>query len=477
MFNKEGSFRYEVDISKASVSPVDLREWMGVFALLEANSSPNSVVVVDKTGTVVSRVDLPDNLADLSRALRIGRGGELLALEAGTWIHQLCDPSGASLSLSAMAQRQTEIALQYGEPFTLAAPGGQVKQTVTASKTGEQYEFAIPGGIGGVSPLGCDRAGNYYFVVDTVSGEAGAPISVDRRVVKLDQALKPLGFAKVDLSNSVVTSTRTLDVSADGDLYVMTAASDGVHIATAQFAPEDPALAPRVGDLGARNLDSVVSSVAAPAGIPGWTRSNGDNLGYSYYNINWYCSSGAYSRSNENLNSNQAADNIRPHFITGYNRTWQWIPYCWGGWDTTSFFLNTVNDTNPGRDAGDIGSDYSNCAMNDYGNTTSYPCCGVDCSGFVTRLWGLTDHKRNVYMLMQSDLSYPVNLGVMTMGDVFIKYQPSTKHVIWYRYPQGNGYNCYESTTWNNYDRVANTYRDYTSLQGYYGYRYRYWGQ
>ncbi|HZK49244.1 MAG TPA: hypothetical protein VFD74_06570, partial [Thermoleophilia bacterium] len=217
VFNKEGSFRYEVDISKASISPVDLREWMGVFALLEANSSPNSVVVVDKTGTVVSRVDLPDNLADLSRALRIGRGGELLALEAGTWIHPLCDPSGASLSLSAMAQRQTETALQYGEPFTLAAPGGQVKQTVTASKTGEQYEFAIPGGIGGVSPLGCDRAGNYYFVVDTVSGEAGAPISVDRRVVKLDQALKPLGFAKVDLSNSVVTSTRTLDVSADGD--------------------------------------------------------------------------------------------------------------------------------------------------------------------------------------------------------------------------------------------------------------------
>ena len=29
VFNKEGSFRYEVDISKASISPVDLREWMG----------------------------------------------------------------------------------------------------------------------------------------------------------------------------------------------------------------------------------------------------------------------------------------------------------------------------------------------------------------------------------------------------------------------------------------------------------------
>jgi hypothetical protein len=376
-----------------------------------------------------------------------------------------------------MAQRQTDVALQYGKAFVLSGSGSLEWQVKEVGASGAQYQFVIPGVTGGVTPLGCDKDGNSFFVVDSVRGEAGAPIIVDRVVVKLDKALNPAGFAKIDVSSNAVASTRTLDVSSDGSLYVMTPEADGVHIDTVVFASDMPASEPGAKYQDAPQRDVTYSSTVAPTGVTGWSRNDGDSLGYAYYNLNWYCSQGAYTRSNENLSSGQAADNIRPHFITSYNRYWQWTPYCWGGWDTTSFFVNTVNNTSPGRDAGDIGGSYSNCAMNDYGNTTSYPCCGVDCSGLVTRLWGLSAYKRNVWMLMQSDLSIPVNLANMTKGDVFIRYDQNVHHVIWYRWPQGSGYNCYESTTWNNYDRVANTYRDYTSLQNYYGYRYLYWTQ
>lgn len=473
VFSPSGSFLYSVSLAGIAISPVDIRWWGDGFALLEANTDPNSVVLLDVKGQIKQRIELPEDLADRSwGGLRIGSQGELGVLEAGTWMHLIAAAEGRVMLAPAMAERQTTIALEGGPRFTLSQ-GKADPARVQLVGSSNWVSLSPVSGVVSATPLASDTSGNTYFVMDYVKQSSPEePISVDLVVVRLDSRFRQTGVARVDLAELAVVSTRMIDVSRTGDVYCMLPKANGVlvekmelseKLEDSQYSAPPPTPGILENDLG-----------TVPAGTPGWTRADGDYLGYAYYALYWYCSEGAYTRSNENLNQYQAADNIKPRFMTSYNRTWKWTPYCWGGWDTITFFLDHVNQTSPGRDAGDVGSSYSNCAMNDYGSTTSYPCCGVDCSGLVTRLWGLNDYKRNTTMLASPSLSTQISLSQMLMGDVFDK--PGV-HVIWYRYPDGAGYNCYESTTWNSYDRVANTVRTSAHLAGYSCYRYKYWAQ
>jgi len=116
--------------------------------------------------------------------------------------------------------------------------------------------------------------------------------------------------------------------------------------------------------------------------------------------------------------------------------------------------------------------------MNDYGDTTNLPCCGVDCSGFVQRCWGVTDQKKCVADLMA--LSTPIQVANLTMGDA-LAHTTNGTHIMWFQtFMQKNGVqgmNIYESTTWNSYDSVRNTFHDMTYVNGWGAYRYNYWAQ
>ena len=59
------------------------------------------------------------------------------------------------------------------------------------------------------------------------------------------------------------------------------------------------------------------------------------------------------------------------------------VPYQWGGFDTPQSFDDALRD---GRFAGDVYSDYKRRLL-DAG--TSDQCCGIDCSGFISRCWRL----------------------------------------------------------------------------------------
>jgi hypothetical protein len=473
VFSSNGSFVYAVNLAGVAVSPVDLRWWRGCFAILEASSDPNSLILLTPKGEVKQTVELPPNLAAMSSGgMRIGSKGELELLEAGTWPHVLMDNQGAAVDKSAMSARQETIALQGGPEFTLSQDGSGARNLKLMS-AGLSATVKPNGLCGGVTPLAADASGASYFVSDSVyQSSPDQPIAVDRVVVKMDKNFRQQALARLDLTGSVVTSARMLDVADDGTVYSMVGKADGVHfqrLGLSATIPAFTAAAPIAASVIASNPDGSVSPMV---GTPGWTRSNGYYQTQAYYNLNWYCSQGAYDRSNQYLSGDQATDNIKPRFLTSYSRYWQWTPYCWGGWDTTSFFTSTVNATSPGRDAGDIGPSYSNCAMNDYGNLTNYPCCGVDCSGFVGRCWGLNDVKRNVAQL--EGLSTQIAVNFIIQGDAFAHTTNGT-HIMWFNSFQGQGYNIMESTTWNSYDSVRNTYHDMAYVNGWGVYRYNYW--
>jgi hypothetical protein len=85
---------------------------------------------------------------------------------------------------------------------------------------------------------------------------------------------------------------------------------------------------------------------------------------------------------------------------------------------------------------------------------------GVDCSGFVARVWGFT------FKLGTSTIEEyvkPVS-PFLTLGDVLNKYG---EHVVVFQSNGPNGINTFESTHDQNFDRVVNYYRAWSALAGY----------
>lgn len=60
------------------------------------------------------------------------------------------------------------------------------------------------------------------------------------------------------------------------------------------------------------------------------------------------------------------------------------MPYQWGGFDTPESFLKKIA---AGKKAGDIANDQKR-QLGDRG--TSSDCCGIDCSGLISRCWNLS---------------------------------------------------------------------------------------
>ncbi len=96
----------------------------------------------------------------------------------------------------------------------------------------------------------------------------------------------------------------------------------------------------------------------------------------------------------------------------------QSMPYQWGGFDTPESFLAKVA---AGKKAGDVG-DAAKRKLGDAG--TSAESCGIDCSGFVSRCWGLSRpySTREMHQICQPLQSWDELLP----GDILL----NDKHVL-----------------------------------------------
>ena len=144
----------------------------------------------------------------------------------------------------------------------------------------------------------------------------------------------------------------------------------------------------------------------------------------------------------------------KPRYI-GNAGTYSYMPYCWGGFNTTAQFVAAMNST--GR-VGNINTSTSGHVSNTY---------GLDCSGFVSRVW-YQPQKYSTSTISQ--ISYTIPASSLLRGDAL---NDSGNHIVLYHYNDGSGrYVLYEATTLNSYDRVSNTARYISSLTGYTPIRY-----
>jgi hypothetical protein len=137
------------------------------------------------------------------------------------------------------------------------------------------------------------------------------------------------------------------------------------------------------------------------------------------------------------------------------------MAYKWGGFDTPETFLHGLEK---GKKAGDIANPYK---IHHDDAAVSEGSVGVDCSGFVSRCWGLC---KPVSTRDLPSISYPVSWKELKMGDILIK----PGHVVMFIAQKDNVIVGYESgafPTWR-VRRFAMTLR-YMKNGDYSPWRYR----
>jgi hypothetical protein len=93
-------------------------------------------------------------------------------------------------------------------------------------------------------------------------------------------------------------------------------------------------------------------------------------------------------------------------------KTAKGMPYKWGGFDTPESFLKGISE---GKKGGDIANTYKirkdNAAI-------SHESVGIDCSGFISRCWGLDRHYDTRDLPALCD---PIAWEDLRMGDILLK--------------------------------------------------------
>lgn len=162
----------------------------------------------------------------------------------------------------------------------------------------------------------------------------------------------------------------------------------------------------------------------------------------------------SFSWSCQNKNLAALTNWTKPRYI-GSAGSYQYMPYCWGGFSSISQYNTGMSGT--GR-VGNINTSTSGHVSNTY---------GLDCSGYVSRCWG-TSTKYGTSTIM--NVAKKINASELMQGDA-LNYSGS--HIVLFEKYDGYGaYVLYEATTMNSYDRVSHTTRSISSMGNYVPIRY-----
>jgi len=314
--------------------------------------------------------------------------------------------------------------------------------------------------LGAVRYLDSDRSGNVYVYAEDLVGTSER---VRAFVKRYGPDGAPAARVELPVDSFATHPMRPVRIAEDGSTYILVPGEDRISIVRASWvadggeslpdAVDGTAAAERV--LHRENAESVFSSLvelarsvfAPQEAVASWTPLHANDRAWTYVNHGWYCSSSNYATRN---------GSIRPRYITSANRNYTAVPYCWGGFDTLASYNNAMS---AGHSAGDI-----NCTGNKRSGTA-----GVDCSGFVSRLWGLGS-KHATWQL--PSVSRRISKSAMRLGDAYIW---PYNHCMFFRFYTTGGSQLFESTTTNSFDRVVTMSRTNAALANYDAYRYQNW--
>lgn len=310
----------------------------------------------------------------------------------------------------------------------------QILYSDSRHRSGNQLDVRSisPGTLAQVYEIGMSASGDRYIVSEQILSAAPS-LQVSVFVQKFDKSGRVTGAAHIPLDDMEVVPRNFVTVTGEGELRVLVPTAGGVTIREIQLS--SPAGSKKgesdYKSLGVISRETKVESNVAGDGdatelpvpsrrfkfravTPPITRSRVLTNAKAYLNVNWVMRPENYAnRGIENVCQPQRSKFwLRPTMFTqaSIDKAVGPMPYRWGGDDTPESFKIRIG---LGALAGDI------CTCRDPGldYCLVQESAGVDCSGFVSRAWGIEKRGTSGLLDVASELN---NLADLRPGDAFV---------------------------------------------------------
>lgn len=404
-------------------------------------------------GKLLQRKALPKGLRleDGLSGIALGDSGEVwIECWGGARLVQLLDSRG-QLDVRELPGYVRHGRIYSAQPADLGrGEGSHGRVTVD----GQATEVTVLHTLAGLRFLGARNTGDFFLLVEEMVSTPTIRIEQTVRHYSAEGVL--LGTALLPGEEPYTYVAQGIVMGPDGSVYALLTRRDGLEVwRLAFFEGQVPS---RLKDLPPDGESGKETSAIAPAGCR--SRSEILSTATGYVNNQKYLSA-----TNTDGPCNGRG---KPRYIAGPG-TYASVPYDWGGFDTVNSYNSAMHPNS--YQAGDIDSCNPMCWDP---RQQRWVCCGVegcsrgvDCSGFVSRCWGLAT-KHSTWTLPSVSCALR-STSCLVAGDILNR--PGV-HVVLFSAFASNGIQAYEATTANRFDRVVYRYLPWGSLAGYVPRRY-----
>jgi len=316
-----------------------------------------------------------------------------------------------------------------------------------------------------------DKLGRDFIELNSYYGDAYTSI-LEKTIRVLDSNNKISYVTLYD--NSIYSPNREVCINSNGEIYQMIVNENSIDIQN--LLPKETYVSKikeyKENKVNQEILDNSLDNLTKSTSYISLYHFQVVNscIGYTHEFTGWIFNSIDHNDTSRTDNPSMVT---QPDFLSSYNdgndHSISCVPYCWGGDDSTSSFVYSVNYTSDPYFAGNI------CSNSDerVGGTA-----GVDCSGFVSRVFYLPYHHTTKNMMGLENANTPFELkGSWNTAD-YLDILLKQSHVIVANYKSTvngiTGYWGFEATTSGD-DCVQYKWNNSTYLSNFNVYRYLYW--
>ncbi|HEX6639789.1 MAG TPA: hypothetical protein VF215_01685, partial [Thermoanaerobaculia bacterium] len=389
----------------------------GELTVLDGAAERPALLTISREGSVRERREV--------RAEQYGRGSPR---SEGDVQQQSIAPLSFSLGYSA----QPNLARWHLQTGSDAEPNGLITDDDVRIEV-----KATGGAIRGMRILAENGSGLYVLAEEVADVDA---IAVDATVRRYSLAGKLLGIGRIPLSTQYAYVENPVAISNDGTAYLLTTKPNSIILEELTLGKSIPEILPE------RRRPAVVTDSlnAVSNATPLITRAQMETNARAFLNN--------YTYYNKSALTGSCTGRTAPRYLGTAPRWASSVSYDWDGGDSVADFNRLIAS---GYQAGDIAtSTIESCSR------------GVDCFGFISRVWGVSGKYGTCTL---SSISTQITTQQLMKGDILVK---CNDHVVMYESSTSNGVLAYESTINNSVDRVVYASSTWSRLNGYTPRRY-----
>lgn len=350
-------------------------------------------------------------------------------------------PNGRVFKQDSLSQTDAQLLNRFNASASLATYEFAPMKSNSAKVFVGNTSLVISGHhiLGGLKYLGTTPAGDILIQVTEVL--PSHVVQIDQTVHKFDSNGNWLAVARVPVSERFIPIEHATAMHLSGKVFTLVPHQNSIELRELSFSNQP--LAPLPFAVSDFNEQPSVPTACTMTRADMVERANeivGLQVQLSVANVNGI------------FNGQRCSGRQIPRYIKG-SGAYSGIPYDWGGFDGVPEFLEAMQQ---GRAAGDV-------------DTANVEACsyGLDCSGFVSRVWRQTK-KYGTFTL--HEISGVVGVKAMLTGDVF---NLSGSHVILFERFTNNGIQGWESTKYKALDRSVYIESTWDRIAGYQPRRYK----